>query len=700
MKCRLSSQRLLLISILVSGTVVPFLLYILSTKLLATDVQSGDPMFFRTPTRRPLDFNFGAPSESELKYQIRELERIKLSVKNELRELEKERVKTVSDTETHKGLLYKLEKELAVANKDLLKEKALLVKVSQEVYAATKSPVTISESHPPPIYILPPVQSQSTVELTPTKPRSSTTCSFETCFNFSRCPLSQSFKVYLYETDRQGNDIMNTHASAWQNLKLYLKVGDAVASNVAEACIFVVPVLIPNSGTSGPTASQVKSFISSLPHWNGRGSNHILVGLSDWDSSRTNVFEGVDTGEALIATSFLSLEHFRNDFDIIIPMVLSNVDRPKTSREFQPQVPAQRQTYLYFSGQKGITMEAQGLTKKFLDVLLDVLKHSGNVDIRTQCTGSSLHEPAYNDWELCVEEDRQSALAKSTFTLVPALSHLHGLATFTRLGEALEHGAVPVMITGALPLPLSNVLDWSEVGVLLPLGRVHELHLVLRTLTDDQILAYRRQGKFFWESYFSSGAQILKTIVTILRKKTHHSPPFFPSIHGKISVSIGDNPRSIQQNFSISAYHLYGHELFNRPPGPFFTTRHTPWPSVPVSGSRYAVMSNNELLTLPPHIVQAGGITGPYFEQYLLGNIPEEFFTVVMLTYERYEVVQESVERLDGVLSLAKVIVVWNNPSTNPAKIQWPKISVPVEVTGYYTIACNMVNNDNIKTVE
>ena len=72
--------------------------------------------------------------------------------------------------------------------------------------------------------------------------------------------------------------------------------------------------------------------------------------------------------------------------------------------------------------------------------------------------------------------------------------------------------------------------------------------------------------------------------------------------------------------------------------------------------------------------------SGHEFSQALGGNTPQEQFTVVMLTYEREQVLVNSLARLYGLPYLNKVIVVWNSPRPPPAELQWPDIGVPILV--------------------
>ena len=77
---------------------------------------------------------------------------------------------------------------------------------------------------------------------------------------------------------------------------------------------------------------------------------------------------------------------------------------------------------------------------------------------------------------------------------------------------------------------------------------------------------------------------------------------------------------------------------------------------------------------------QGQGGSGHEFSQALGGNTPQEQFTVVMLTYEREQVLVNSLARLYGLPYLNKVIVVWNSPNPPPPQLEWPDIGVEILV--------------------
>lgn len=72
---------------------------------------------------------------------------------------------------------------------------------------------------------------------------------------------------------------------------------------------------------------------------------------------------------------------------------------------------------------------------------------------------------------------------------------------------------------------------------------------------------------------------------------------------------------------------------------------------------------------------------------------------VILLTYNRDAVLSASLERLNRMPYLNKVIVIWNNIDREPP-LSWPKLHVPVE---FLKMTKNSLNNrfvpwDRIKT--
>ena len=120
--------------------------------------------------------------------------------------------------------------------------------------------------------------------------------------------------------------------------------------------------------------------------------------------------------------------------------------------------------------------------------------------------------------------------------------------------------------------------------------------------------------------------------------------------------------------------------------GSYFSVTPTPWQHKLTTSMQYQQGFPPSLSPLPPHVSLASGITGPVFEDFLLGNTPVELFTVLVLTYRRQQLLLELLGGLKGVPFLHKVIVVWNDPD-ELGNLSVPDIQVPIVVSLYLGIS-------------
>ena len=297
------------------------------------------------------------------------------------------------------------------------------------------------------------------------------------------------------------------------------------------------------------------------------------------------------------------------------------------------------------------------------------------------------------EWSLCGinSTQRASLLSQATFSLVlGSRSGTVGPETYTRLVEALRYGAIPVLL-GVKHLPLESVIDWTRAAVILPSSSLGQLHFVLRNIDTNSVLRYRRQGRFLWDTYLHSPLRIVESAVAVVRWRALHPPPAAPQYTAATTLAtITSHTPLISSPEFIHNFTSYSADFWNTPPGPFSMYPTTPFKPTPVSGSQYVGLSDRQIDYLPQHVVDAGGITGPYFEDYLLGNDPEEQFTIVMLTYERNEVLLDALNRLHDLDHLAKIVVVWNNPGPPPEDFKWPKIDIAIDVR-FMCVACVII---------
>lgn len=68
-------------------------------------------------------------------------------------------------------------------------------------------------------------------------------------------------------------------------------------------------------------------------------------------------------------------------------------------------------------------------------------------------------------------------------------------------------------------LSFDEVLVWKKIILMIPKSRISELHFILRSIPDSEILLMRRQGRIVWETYLSSFQCVIDTIVAAVRDR-------------------------------------------------------------------------------------------------------------------------------------------------------------------------------------
>jgi len=606
-------------------------------------------------------------SGPEIKGRIEELLRIKDSVQMELRTLEQKRAKMqaeILDLGSKIDLL-KIEGNRESKELERLKISIQQVKMQQKEYIQRNTPD-----------IAPPLP------LLPSKPPGkkpylaySEACTFGTCFDFSRCSVTSQLPIFLYSKS----------LSAFHN--------DYQTSDPSIACLYVAEV-----------SSELKS-LNDLPYWSGDGRNHLLL-----IENQTHI-EGMDTGRAMLATSFAIEGRFRPRFDIIIPSA-SAVPNIDSSLDYSMLVPIVREYLIVFEGQKDTPNSKDSSIDIFLRqdrqvvATLQDMKKKGTSDkfqFLFSCKSIDKLIPYLDtDWTLCdSRQKRIERLSKSTFCLIlPSTisSTVSSSAIQNRLIECLMASSIPVIMSQEIILPFQEVIDWSKAAVIVPLQRITELHYLLRTLPHSDIFSLKRQGRMILENYLSTDNKIADSLLGVLRHRLSiPSLPFkdtpSPSVFNKsfVPLLMDHLPADMEPDESLGP-------LEPPFPSPAFKRNY----STILSHSSHAWNSLFSISRSPPYtpwepilpteakfhgsgigfrpINSGEGGSGREFSQALGGNIPQEQFTVVMLTYEREQVLMNSLARLYGLPYLNKVVVVWNSRKPPASDLQWPDIGVPIHV--------------------
>ena len=687
--------QVLCLLLVVFGVVLPCLLLIVTMNVDSageTYYYSEQSLLhsFSTHERKPLDYPAADPREaSELRQQIQELEDIRSSVRDELRVFEQQRAKLSSEIEANKDSLARVKKELAAAKIDLQDKRGKLSKVNRDFYDKI-DPITTSPASQAPIIVLPAENKMSSLtdlsqpRKTPGDDAQFVSCTLDLCFNLARCPLTHQFAVFVYNYAQPNLFPFSRHGNVVLDLVNDLKRTGSFTSDPVAACVFVA-ILENRVGTGEDSPRDLQTKIHSLAYWGGEGANHVLIELSTSRDAASSL-EAVSTGRAIVSRSVISPDKpFRHGFDILLPPLATS---EITWRDLPPLLPVSRENLIYFHGEfhPPVHPSPSSLAPADIKSLQQALEGREKTDIELQCPESEA-KVTEGEWMLCGgQSSRLERCSRAMFSLVPSPGGAGGTAgvtLYTRLTESLICGSIPVLI-GVGTLPFDEVIDWREVAVSIPAGGFSDIHYILRSLSRDDIQNLRLNGRNLWHTYFSSPLAVVKTTVAMVRSRTLHPPPLAPEFVGVSLLS-----RSVTRHKRIPSpllthnFTTYSWSFWNVPPGPFLSYPSTPFKRGPLSGYQYSELDERSIARLPLHVVDAGGITGPNFEDLLLGNSPEEQFTVVMLTFQRNRVLMEALARLEDMAFLNKVVVVWNNEEAPPTDLEWPSIGVPIEVRGF-----------------
>ena len=417
-------------------------------------------------------------------------------------------------------------------------------------------------------------------------------------------------------------NLLNTEVA--DSLVKDLQLGDSWTDDPERACVFVVVV---GPWAEAVTFEDVNNFINSLPHWKTYSNRHVVIELST-STSKSTPFSQVTLKKALLAANYTptsSLSHISlfpvpTNKHYVIPPMDSLLHKTRTMK-------------IYFEGVKingelgSQVVEACNQFPK--SICLPTCSHgieSGALD---------------TEWSLCNSAlDRLKKCQKALFALIPCRDEGDvGLASLTRLLEALQCGAVPVIIGTCTNLPFSDVIDYGKAVVFVST----ELGNLTNLLQDAQneFRKYQEHGLFLFNTYFSSALKILKTIIALIRSNFNYPPMWYPDYNGEVLVNTMPR-RSESMNESTS--YPSPKSAWSSPSGPLFATV-SPLSSTSVSD-------------------------------------PNEKFTAIIMTHHRETKLLRLIGTLKNCSNLDKVVVVWNNEKTykNPSNYNWPNIGVPIEV--------------------
>lgn len=282
--------------------------------------------------------DFNSMKAIDLKQRIAEMIKIKSTVSAELRELEAKRQKLQSDISSYNARIDELKQELSRQQTELNR-----LKISVEQAQVAQREAVLRNT---PELALPNALFSNILPRNYKPPLSSEylKCKMSNCFDHSRCSITSSFPIYLYDPDttavtNQGYEIDGFLKST---IKLAFNYNAHLTRDPKVACIYIV--LVGEALSDQETLRNnryantidMKSAASNeilnitalqrLKYWGGDGRNHLILNLArrDLSTASRNVFANINTGRAMLVQSTFNEVQFRRGFDLIVPPILGN----------------------------------------------------------------------------------------------------------------------------------------------------------------------------------------------------------------------------------------------------------------------------------------------------------------------------------------------------------------------------------------
>ncbi|KAJ4844453.1 hypothetical protein Tsubulata_028945 [Turnera subulata] len=204
---------------------------------------------------------------------------------------------------------------------------------------------------------------------------------------------------------------------------------------------------------------------SKHPYWNrSTGADHFLVSCHDWAPEVSAAHPEVYKNFIRVLCNANSSEGFKPVRDVSLPEInlhFGQLDPPR------PTLPPQnRSIFAFFAGGE------HGPVRKIL------LKHWKDKD-------SDVKVYEYLPKALNYTE----MMGQSKFCLCPSGWEVAS----PRVVESINAGCVPVIISDHYVLPFSDVLDWSQFSVHIPISRVPEIKAILQAIPMQEYLEMQKR---------------------------------------------------------------------------------------------------------------------------------------------------------------------------------------------------------------
>jgi len=338
-------------------------------------------------------------------------------------------------------------------------------------------------------------------------------CRMETCFDFSKC-LDTNIKIYVYPIEEGV-----TMSSTYRKMLNVIMESRYYTPDASQACLFVLSLdTLDRDSLSADYIRNLQNRLSLLPYWNN-GQNHIIFNFysGTWPEYTEDL--GLNLGFAILAKASISVETYRPNFDISLPLVhKEHIEKGGDVLPSYSDSQATTKSYLLaFKGKRYV----YGIGSETRNSLYH-LHNSRDVIMVTTCK----HGKSWKEMkdERCEEDnaeydryDYEVLLHNSTFCLVPRGRRLGSF----RFIEVLQTGCIPVLLSNNWVLPFSEIIDWKSSAIWADERLLLQVPDIVRSVESERVMALRQQSQLLWHMYFSSIDRIIFTTLEIVRQRIH-----------------------------------------------------------------------------------------------------------------------------------------------------------------------------------
>ncbi|CAG7721914.1 unnamed protein product [Allacma fusca] len=337
-------------------------------------------------------------------------------------------------------------------------------------------------------------------------------CRMESCFNFEKCKRN-SFKVYVYPVDK-----FVPSSETYEKILKAITASSYYTPDPSQACLFVLSIdTLDRDELSRDFVRNVPSRLNKLPLWNN-GENHIVFNLYAGTWPQYNETElGFQLGKAILAKASMSIEQYRPNFDISIPLFhRTHPDKgDDTGTANVNEFPSKKKHLIAFKGKRYV----YGIGSDTRNSVYHL--HNGNDVVMVTTCKHGKNWKEMKD-ERCDEDNKEYEkydydvlLQNSTFCLVPRGRRLGSF----RFLEALKAGCIPVLLSNGWVLPFSEVIDWTETTLTGDERSLFQVLDMVRSIDDVKIFSLKQQSQILWNQYMSSIEKIIETTFEIIRDR-------------------------------------------------------------------------------------------------------------------------------------------------------------------------------------